>query len=210
MHDQDLDLNTELEFFPTCGWESPQDSDMFLLLKCFLTSSVTLVKSFSTPQSLLERCVGFLNWKNSKNMCLMRVWGPTCCYKSHCKRSRANRTLCSFSEEPVFHLKDSYFFFKLYGVFMMHMSVRFLHSPPETGSTSMFSSATCSLGVWRSKTLRYTYTHTHTHTHTHTKCKFLQKYLCKMFFSLWIVVLWCFAVVCPCVLTWLLACGWLR
>ncbi len=38
-----------------------------------------------------------------------------------------------------------------------------LHSPPETGSTSMFSSATCSLGVWRSKTLRYTCIHAHTH-----------------------------------------------
>lgn len=47
---------------------------------------------------------------------------------------------------------------------MLHVRVcdLILHSPPETGSTSMFSSVTCSLGVCRSNTLRYTYTHKHT------------------------------------------------
>lgn len=39
-------------------------------------------------------------------------------------------------------------------------SYNHLHSPPEVASTSMFSSATCSLGMWCSRTLRYTYTQT--------------------------------------------------
>lgn len=67
---------------------------------------------------------------------------------------------------------------------MEHLSVRFLHSPPETGSTSMFSSATCSLGVWRSKTLRYTYTHTHTNSK-------LYKNTCARCYSVCGLLLYC-------------------